>query len=554
MSYGIMGSSRNSYMLTYQTTRAVPVLYFDGESATLMGSGQMDSQMLQIWGNITGPPRPDRGFGGLWEEYARAIGLCEWLQNEKLGGPGWGFEGIIRMNAGFELIWCDFLSPSLRLVSHLNVSVPLLPPIETRDLEIDVQEDELHEIEALRLRATTSYYPLPPTPTRSDKATDPSQPPIPPNWRRDVDREPFLTYQGWGWFTSATDHYLGESRARITSCGILNYYSPEFQSQALARAKTEQKTLNLTTEGYWDATKSGNRSEALQKLTRRRRTHRLNSITPAEASVMKINTEAVLRKLLSKNTSCSGVDWLALTREMVQRHAVPIYNLRTHLSSNLSRGNSTTRRTWLTALRSQTHSLLLPFLQYPSSPYNASHWSPTSSLSTNTFSFCKFQHTRLLDPSLGVHLSPSETHLKDAIEDVSHALCTLTVRLGFAVEETWLTHFNGNTSAGGLQVKKLEERRKHWLEGVQELMAWLGWAEMWVRCPKCGWEERCYVPMWPLIQFNRPKGSPQRPPEGGGGYPPGYGRRRPPGGGFWGMDETDLWEPRCVGVADIMGR
>ncbi len=50
----------------------------------------------------------------------------------------------------------------------------------------------------------TSYYSLPPAPTRTDKAVDPSNPPSPPNWRAQRDREPFLESQAWGWFDSAT--------------------------------------------------------------------------------------------------------------------------------------------------------------------------------------------------------------------------------------------------------------------------------------------------------------------------------------------------------------
>ncbi|KAK0369281.1 hypothetical protein CLIM01_13366, partial [Colletotrichum limetticola] len=55
MAYGIMGSTRQSFMLTYQTTRPVKALYFDGESAALMGLGQLDTQMLHLYGNVSGP-------------------------------------------------------------------------------------------------------------------------------------------------------------------------------------------------------------------------------------------------------------------------------------------------------------------------------------------------------------------------------------------------------------------------------------------------------------------------------------------------------------------
>ncbi len=88
MAFGIMGASRNSHMLTYQSTRPVGCLYFDGESATRMGTGQMDTQMLFIYGNTTGAP-PDNRWGGLWEEYDRASKLCEWVQrrvSEASGG------------------------------------------------------------------------------------------------------------------------------------------------------------------------------------------------------------------------------------------------------------------------------------------------------------------------------------------------------------------------------------------------------------------------------------------------------------------------------------
>ena len=108
MSYGIMGGTRNSHMLTYQTTRRVKCIYFDGESATLFGTGQLDTQMLHIWGNLSGPGKPDDGFRFLWDEYARAEGLCKWIADRELGGLGWGYEGIVRMNAGFEMIWCNF--------------------------------------------------------------------------------------------------------------------------------------------------------------------------------------------------------------------------------------------------------------------------------------------------------------------------------------------------------------------------------------------------------------------------------------------------------------
>jgi hypothetical protein len=128
MSFGIMVSTRNSWLLTYQTSRPVRALYFDGESAALMGLGQLDTQTLHVYGNVSGP-EGDGGFPfrGLAPEYDRARGLCDWLLEAGLRGEGWGFEGVVRMNAGFEMIWCDFTSGSLRLLTQLNITAPLLP-------------------------------------------------------------------------------------------------------------------------------------------------------------------------------------------------------------------------------------------------------------------------------------------------------------------------------------------------------------------------------------------------------------------------------------------
>ncbi|KAI8298412.1 hypothetical protein K4K59_002818 [Colletotrichum sp. SAR11_240] len=92
MAYGIMGSTRQSFMLSYQTTRPVKALYFDGESAALMGLGQLDTQMLHLYGNVTGPDSGGGMWRGLEPEYERAMGLgMVWVDV---------FAEIVQRNAG----------------------------------------------------------------------------------------------------------------------------------------------------------------------------------------------------------------------------------------------------------------------------------------------------------------------------------------------------------------------------------------------------------------------------------------------------------------------
>lgn len=584
MSYGIMGGSRDSHMLTYQTTRKVKVIYFDGESATLIGSGQLDSQMLHIWGNTSGPGRPDNGFRGLWEEYARATGLCDWLRESKLGGRGWGFEGIVRMNAGFEMIWCDFSSPSIRLISHLNITAPLLPDPED-DESLNAKQENVEP---------TSYYRLPPSPTRSDRATDPSDPPRPPTMGGRMNREPFWTSQGWTWYSSAATHYgssangpgLGETRVKAVSCGFLSYYSPQFLSQALPRALEEQKTLNLTTSGLWTGPgDAGARSKALDALTRRRRYHTLEHVSTSDAASFRADSERVLRDLLASSpANCTGIDWSMMVNDIVQAYASPLFALSKRVSNyfNITDGNRTAVRSWLVDVRDQTHTLLLPFLEYPENVKEDEVWTRDSNLYKETFSKCRFQYTRLLAPEEGFHLGPEEALLKVAVEEVTSSICSTLVDIGLSVEGVWESDFNVPASKRtSFSMAKMKKEVTRWQQGVEELMAWLGWAGEWIGCrERCAWDESCFIPMWPMIPMGGRRPGRGKPPpwsgEDGYGYPPGYppgyggrprwGRPGPPGNGSqderpggprrgfnpWQPDESDLWEPKCVNSGYIL--
>ncbi|KAM3083914.1 hypothetical protein ACMFMF_001275 [Clarireedia jacksonii] len=555
MAYGIMGSTRNSHVLTFQTTRTIKCLYFDGESASLMGEGRMDAQMLHIYGNVSGPPYDDEGFRGLFDEYARARGLCSWVRSKSLGGRGWGVEGFVRMNAGFEMIWCDFESHSLKLIGQTNVTAPLLP--ETASYDLNVEEGESI--------TTTSQTPH----TTQSKNPTETNPQMPPNFRHDVSREPFLRNQGWNWFVSATAHYgssgagpkRGEDRVKLLSCGILSYYDPKYFGQNMARAERERKALNLTIAGHWKGKKEGKaRADALAALTRRRRSHTfLRNVSVVEASVMREDSERVIKNLIRQSEGCTGADWHLITNEIVQTYSNQLFELLQNLRNyrSLSASNISEERSWMAAVRDQTNFFLLPFLEYPPPESHRTIWARGSSLFNTTLSRCGSYHTYLLD---GMHLSPEENNLKWAIEKTMSGICDTLVDIGLSVEAMWNATFQQPGKTHSLKKKDGKEIRR-WLEGVEVLTAWLGWAGEWTNCKeKCRVGEQCYIPMWPLLGSNRRMGGP----------PPGYGYRndkgkgdgesRGPGRGGgsgplpgWHTDETDLWEPKCVNVDYIMG-
>lgn len=498
MSYGIMGSSCNSHMLTYQTTRAVKCLYFDGMSAALFDHHQLDTQMQFIWGNLTGPPKKGRRFG-LEDEYSRANGLCHWVHEHGLGGLGWGVEGFVRMNAGFEMIWCDFSSPSAKLISHLNVTAPLLPE----------SSDELHIREEDNAKAS-SFFPLPSSTNNPDsRSTAPAGQPLSPGRRY----EPFLIASAWEWLRSSTWHYgysgmssgVGETRVKLLTCGFMSYYGVGFESQDLARAKEEQEYLNLTSDGLWrGSAKEGNRSSAIEALTRRRRRHSLGNLTTPDAIHMNEKAERVLRDLWLRGevsetdkAPCTGLDWLTLANDIGQRYARGLHELRnTLLDGKRPQQNKTANRKWLFKIRNRMHAFLLPYLEWPATTQNGSQlsdiWSLRSPFGQDTLSRCQYMYTRLLAEDQGRVLNSEESTLKWAVEETLGGICGAIIDVGFSVERKWLQRYNSLDVSAVTDNATLETGAARWARVIEELQAWLGWAGDWISCEdNCRIDEQC---------------------------------------------------------------
>ncbi|KAH7165415.1 hypothetical protein EDB81DRAFT_252456 [Dactylonectria macrodidyma] len=98
------------YLQTYQANRDLKLLYIDGMSAGKTSMGTLDTQDLLLRENTTN--HNGRGF----DEYPRAMDLCD------LAGD-WGFDGVMRMEAGFEIIYCDF-NNGLDVISMTRTAMP----------------------------------------------------------------------------------------------------------------------------------------------------------------------------------------------------------------------------------------------------------------------------------------------------------------------------------------------------------------------------------------------------------------------------------------------
>jgi hypothetical protein len=513
MSYGIMGNDINSRILTYRTTREVKCIYFDGTSANLMGSGT-EAQMTFLYGDSesvpkrpgpgrgrrppgkghrgSGPPHggppgdrlpgyeppspPTNSTDGRWnpltDEYFRARGLCKWIEEKGLGGLGWGYEGIIRMNAGFEMIWCNFTSPSLQLVSNLNVSAPRL--MGGRDQKDPRRPSRDRQTLQLPLGSWfEKISPLDEGP-HGPGMTDPS--------------EPFRGAANWMWFTAAARRYRGEVRARVQTCGIFSFYNHELSDQNKARIQEEISSLNLTKDGEWDGFRLSEpeREFALAKLMRRRRSHRTNHVSKEDGVLMQQNVKKVLREALNE-TKCSGIDWHLTTQEIFATYA---QNLQ-HLPSLLEPSSSADSRTWLQEVRGITHWLILPFFEYPHGPYTPSSlhrdFSIHSSSAKSALERCKSQYTQLS----GETLIDSESMIASAVEDTLSSICNTIFEVGLEVEIMWLEEFNTVPSKSEEQetdeIKAMDliAEAKSWKNRIEELNAWLGWVDQWTNCGKC---------------------------------------------------------------------
>ncbi|CAK4032595.1 Hypothetical predicted protein [Lecanosticta acicola] len=520
MAYSILGMGDDAHMLTFRTTKDVKCILFDGTSAALMDDGSMDSQMLLIHNNsenVLGnirfgrppgkrppgkrPPygdQPPRGPGGNWSnfnplqpEYDRATGLCDFIREKDLGGLGWGYEGIVRMNAAFEVIWCNFSSPSARLVSWLNVSSPTYEGLDRSWSALDSKFDT------------------------TDEPEPPPRPPRPggPRGGRQSQHQPFLPRTAYAWFYAAAKAYgfvggvpgRGEARVKIDSCGLFTFYDPSLEHQTQVRIQRERGLLNLTEDGYWSApSDQETRHLGLQKLTRRRRYQRATNVSVSDGLRMRHNVETSLRDTLKNHDrTCSGLDWVAISQQTVADYSSELYDLRNLLSNNTDLSNATDVRHWLIYLRGAAHQLAMPFYEYPL--YDNTSLNQAFSISTvesqEALERCKAQHAPF---AAGNELSRSEQLTHQSVSEVISAICNTTIALFLALEPIWLANFNNISSPPSTIPQDLQTHirrtKTYHLQRIEELMAWLGWAEQWTSCnPGCAVGQVCAIPIWPVM-------------------------------------------------------
>ncbi|KAF9733436.1 hypothetical protein PMIN04_006534 [Paraphaeosphaeria minitans] len=418
------------------------------------------------------------------------------------------------MNAGFELIWCDFESPSLELLSNVNVSAPNMSD-GARVARTELQQPFIQRpiLNGARDRLATEDE-GPNGPGMSDP------------------REPFRNTSTWFWFSAATKRYAGDTRIRLDPGGVFSFYEPGLQNQSKARVAEEIEHFGLDRDGRWRSTPfrgEMGREEKLLQLQRRRRHHRLTSVDRQDAQYMRQAVEQRLRSNLeAKQHHRSDIDWAYVAKSIVTRYSDELKTLLSDVSSDIpDTDEDFSPKEWLTRLRQLTHWFLLPFFEYPtplpSEAYDlAMLFGTRSPYAQAALERCVTQYSVNKEPTNGADVVFSR-----AITDTLHAMCSTVFKIGLNLEFHWFQYFQPSDPSAPpklLLPHILKGRAMRWKLDLQELIAWLGWAEQDAGCEeKCGVGEYCYVPMWPVNGWDRH-------------------------GGPWGGESRYLWQGVCVGM------
>ncbi|KAJ7771744.1 hypothetical protein B0H16DRAFT_1685644 [Mycena metata] len=463
MSYAIMvPRGGQTHLFTYRTTRPANVIYFDGMSAA-WGAGWLDSQHMFIYGMSKNGTK-DMNW---WDDYGRAEKLCEWAKSRDV-------EGFVRMNAGFEIVWCDFQSPTLQLVSHLNITPPGTPERDSAPRSSHRKLVDFEEVELLPFDASFQ-----------DSFDDPEGRP-PRRGPGDGDgprRGPGRGGPGW--------------RPRISDLALTG--TLEWVRAASHRSFTPQPHLTLSYADMVTYYHPRLTSLVADRIGGPMSSHRLSNISAQDAlSIVEEVDEALARSAAGDRGS--GFDWGSAARGIVEYWGDRVSHMHAYLVNASNPDSNATAS--LPAIRTLAYTLLNPYMQ-PGLMPNASGWDLffglPSTVVPSSFAFsanitalerCMYQATSFLSQ---LRTTPQESLLQNSIESVLSRLCN---EFGVIFAQSFnLTEADSDTVHRSFI--------QQWTRSVEHLMQWLDWT-VWLRCENvCPLDYVCSTPVWPVAWFSR---------------------------------------------------
>lgn len=263
------------------------------------------------------------------------------------------------------------------------------------------------------------------------------------------------------------NHYPGETRIQLDLSGLVSFYDTELvPSLVSARSGRER----------WD--------------------HRLLNISREDVA----RVRARLREVLTRPTGqSSGVDWLAMTRVVVDRYSERLEFVRYLLDSVDTDDNDWNSVTGC-AIKTQVQlkNMLVPYIPVNITP-------PSINLKINevgagvlnwarpTYRLCATTHTGMLKDDV---MTSSEKVLLSAVRETTREICRVVTKMWGSGVLAGVDHSMGTVNMQ--DVETTQSLMKMWKKDIDELMAWLDW-NVWVKCrPACDPEEICYLTTWPI--------------------------------------------------------
>ncbi|KAJ3784714.1 hypothetical protein GGU10DRAFT_333702 [Lentinula aff. detonsa] len=386
--------------------------------------------------------------------YGKVVPEKFWSERERIknlcdwGNSDFEIDGFVRMEMDFEIMLCDFNEGVL--------------------------------VEPVNLRARHRSGRWPGGPGRG--------PPGPGRHLEHLDRSSFdqsfnantttLPSSGFDAFHSGTWHryYPGDTRIQLDLTRLVSFYDTDL-------------VPSLVPERYG----------------KERIKHRLLGISPKDL-------QAVVRKieeLSAVSNPGSGVDWATLIRLIVKRYSERLEMVQYMLNLTYA-GNSASQNKLLAEnVQAQLVAMLQPYLLSiikPSQDPTSTEWvSPMYKICATTYT------NYIATSSLHSRLTSSEHLILDGIHETTKEICRVVTGMwvdGIMAGLEPDYHKPAITLEGGNNVD-LESLLDSWKKRVYGLMKWLDWS-VWLKCrPACGFEEMCYLPMWPFRQGSNESDDPQ---------------------------------------------
>ncbi|KAF9007436.1 hypothetical protein BDQ17DRAFT_1237811 [Cyathus striatus] len=223
-----------------------------------------------------------------------------------------------------------------------------------------------------------------------------------------------------------------------------------------------------------------------RRLGKERWYHRADGLSVEDLQTLRKRLDEVLAD--DKWGGAPAVDWRAQFHVITNRYAERLETLR-YMVTNITDTQRAADRAF-----EHLRKLLSPYRLHAAIPSSITLADTSNhSWAIPVFKLCATTHTSYL--SKLPNLTPSETMLLHAMEDVNKEICRVVVKLWAEGVERGLVPWKEITTSED----ELRELLDGWKDKVNGLMKWLDWS-VWIKCPEpCGPEQMCFMPTWPYF-------------------------------------------------------